>query len=138
MTTYTSDDVRKAEEFLSANSGLAKDIENISACNDADLGSLLIAAARMDKINFMQAHTALTSLLKHRAECNGAHMPYDSAVDAAYELLDEHGVITDKRIAQFREQVIPELAKDLNVSLPEEQAKIYDFYEERARQKGVI
>ncbi|MBD3303763.1 hypothetical protein GF343_01335 [Candidatus Woesearchaeota archaeon] len=140
MTNYTSADVRNAEQILSADFGLALKVARLASSGSAedfsgiDSGSLLIAAARMDRIHFMQAHTALVEVLRQ----NDEQISYDSAVQSAYDILDEHGVITDERIKHLRETVIPDLAEDLGVSVPEEQAKIYDFYEERARQKGSI
>jgi len=140
MATYNSDDVKRAEYVLNTDSGLALKVARLARSgsvedfSDSDLGSLLIAAARMDRINFMQAHTALVNVLRQ----NDTRMSYDSAVESAYDILDEHGVITDERIAYFSEKVIPGLAKDLSVFLQEKKDKIYDFYEERAKQKGVI
>jgi hypothetical protein len=146
MTTYTSDDVRNAEEVLAVNLGLsnriarfARSLGKIEEFNagleddSLDLGTLLIAAARRDLIHFMQAHTVLVEELRYQAEQRGEHLPYDSAVQSAYDILDEYGVITDERIADFKQKVIPRLAEDLSVALPEESKKVIDFYEARAR-----
>ena len=150
MTTYNSDDIKKAEEVLATNLGLSRMVTKLANSLDhvadfhtgddsLDLGTLLIAAARRNTIHFMQAHTVLTEELRYQAEQRGEQMPYDSAVQTAYEILDEQGVITDERIAHFREQVIPKLAEDLGVPIadsPKKEAPVLNFYEEREKQKG--
>ncbi len=149
MMTYSRDDIKKAEEILGTNLGLSRMVTKLAQGLDSvkdfheglddafpDLGSLLIAAARSDSINFMEAHTAFTEELIYHAEQRGEQMPYDSAVESAYDILDEHGVITDERVAHFREQVIPGLAEDLGVpveDIPKKEFQILNFYEARAR-----
>ncbi|MBW3002837.1 hypothetical protein KY338_06780 [Candidatus Woesearchaeota archaeon] len=148
---YNKEDVRHAGALLAEDSELINRVCDFAEKSDASaiqvlrfssglpasLGSLLIAAAAHDRVNFMDAHRIITTEMQCAALRQGTRISYLNAVQDAYDVLEEHGVITSERVRDFGDTVIPGIAKDLSVSLPaKKQDDIIDFYEARARFKA--
>ncbi|MBW3004320.1 hypothetical protein KY310_00615 [Candidatus Woesearchaeota archaeon] len=153
---YTKDDVRAAETLLEADSGLVEQVQAYASSMDlndplgkterfhaqvkdipANVGSLLIAAAIADHVNFGAAHLCLKTELLYQGQ---PPLTEDEAVEEAYQILDAHGAITIARLEKLEKETkafadelraVDKAFKEAAASSPRE--KIINFYEARAR-----
>lgn len=95
-----------------------------------DAVPLLIAAARLDIIDFANAHLCLKTELLFRRGKHTTPQDMDAAVDDAYFLLDQHGAVNSPRIERVAEDNRRYSDRLRAVFRPAE-TRVLDFYAER-------
>jgi len=151
---YTSDDIRAAETLLQADSGLVEQLKAYVTSVDlndpiekterfheqvgaipSNIGSLLIAAACQDIIDFGNAHLCLKTELMYQEPS----LTEDTAVEEAYQILDGHGAVTIERLERVKkdnQRFTRRLKAMAKADKEPENKGILNFYEEREKQKG--
>lgn len=118
---YNKEDVKNAGKLLESDYGLVEKIKQYASILDlnnplgkterfheqmkdvpASIGSLLIAAAQAEHLNFGHAHLCLKTELIYSGQ--GNPLSEDDAVEHAYQILDSHGAITIARLEQLERE----------------------------------
>lgn len=157
---YTKEEVSAAVRLLTEDSGLVEKLNAYVASVDLNkpiektarfheqvagipvsIGSLLIAAAQQDIIDFGNAHLCLKTELLYLGQ--EPPLTEDAAVEEAYQILNAHGAITIERLERVKRKniqftnelrAVDRAFKEAVPPLPN-RGRIIDFYEARARLK---